>query len=208
MTNSSSDPPRLILVGGGARSGKSRFALARARELGQRRTFIATAEPLDEEMTERIRRHRAERGSAWTTTEEPRALPEALDATGPGDVVLVDCLTLWVSNLLVRGDSLPDLAVAFDRLEAALGRRRAHVILVTNEVGMGLVPETALGRQFRDSIGDLHQRLAVRADEIYIAVLGTVLRLRPGPITEMTAKVTARVSQDGRGGPADEDRSA
>jgi adenosylcobinamide kinase/adenosylcobinamide-phosphate guanylyltransferase len=181
------DRPRVILVGGGARSGKSRFALRRAGELGHRWTFVATAEPLDDEMAERIRRHRAERSSAWTTIEEPRALPEALDATGPADVVLVDCLTLWVSNLLVRGDSAAIVTAAFDRLEAALLRRRAHVILVTNEVGMGVVPETPLGRRFRDTIGDLHQRLATRADEIYIAALGTILRLRPGPVAAMAS---------------------
>ena len=172
----------LILVGGGARSGKSRFALHLARSLGVRCTFVATAEALDEEMAERIRRHRAERAGGFFTVEEPWALPEALDAVTGADVVLVDCLTLWVSNLLVRGLAPGDVGAAFDRLEAALARRRAHVILVTNEVGMGLVPDTPLGRVFRDAIGDLHQRLAARADEVYGAMMGIVLRLRPGPV--------------------------
>jgi adenosylcobinamide kinase/adenosylcobinamide-phosphate guanylyltransferase len=183
---------RLFVVGGGARSGKSRFALDLALSLGEKRVFIATAEPLDQEMTDRISRHKAERGTAFHTIEEPVLLPETLDhvyagagrqadAT-PTEVVLVDCLTLWVSNHLVRGTALGEIRAGFDRLETALGRRRGHVILVTNEVGMGLVPETPLGRAFRDAIGELHQRLARRADEIYAAVMGTVLRLSPGPV--------------------------
>ncbi|MBC8131456.1 MAG: bifunctional adenosylcobinamide kinase/adenosylcobinamide-phosphate guanylyltransferase [Deltaproteobacteria bacterium] len=173
---------KLILVGGGARSGKSRFALAQALGLGPRRVFLATAEALDGEMTERIDRHRSERGTAFETIEEPLALAETLDGVGAVDVVLVDCLTLWVSNLLVRGDQPRQMRAAFDSLESSLARRRAHIILVTNEVGMGLVPETALGRIFRDQIGDLHQRIAARADEIYAAVMGVVVRLHPGPI--------------------------
>jgi adenosylcobinamide kinase / adenosylcobinamide-phosphate guanylyltransferase len=177
---------KLILVGGGARSGKSRFALGLAEGLGQRRIFIATAEALDGEMADRIARHRAERGSTFETIEEPLRLAETLDACGRDvagcDVVLVDCLTLWVSNLLGRGLGAGDLAACFERLRVALDRRRSHVLLVTNEVGMGLVPETPLGRAFRDAIGALHQRLAAMADEIYLAALGTVLRLQPAPV--------------------------
>lgn len=174
---------RLILVGGGARSGKSRFALARARAAGPRRIFVATAEPLDAEMAERIGRHRAERADVFGTIEEPVALAEVLErAQDRADVILVDCLTLWVSNLLVRGAAPDDVAGHFDRLLAVLDRRRAHIVLVTNEVGMGVVPETALGRSFRDHTGLLHQRLSAVADEIYLGVMGTVLRLRPGPV--------------------------
>jgi adenosylcobinamide kinase / adenosylcobinamide-phosphate guanylyltransferase len=176
---------KLILVGGGARSGKSRFALALAETLGSRRTFIATAEGLDDEMAQRIARHRAERGPRFDTLEVPLQLAQALDACwrdGAPDVVLVDCLTLWLSNLLVRGGAAGDVAAELDRLQSALARRRAHVVLVSNEVGMGLVPETPLGRAFRDAIGELHQRLAATADEIYLAAMGAVLRLRPGPV--------------------------
>ena len=179
---------RLILVGGGARSGKSRFALQRAQALGPRRTFIATAEPLDDEMATRIQHHRSERGSAFRTIEEPVALPEALTAAAtaavPTDVIVVDCLTLWVSNLLVRNVGPADLADSFERLEQALeaARTSTHIILVTNEVGLGLVPETPLGRRFRDVIGSLHQRLAARADELVLAVMGVLLRLRPEPV--------------------------
>jgi adenosylcobinamide kinase/adenosylcobinamide-phosphate guanylyltransferase len=190
---------RVILVGGGARSGKSRFALERARELGRRRVFVATAEALDQEMTDRIARHRLDRGGDFLTIEEPLRLPEVLarawsgDAPAP-DVVLVDCLTLWVSNRLVRDATESELRGDFERLEAALARRRGHVLLVTNEVGMGLVPETPLGRAFRDAVGDLHQRLAVRADEIYVAVLGTILRLAPGPVELVPGRRPGRAS--------------
>lgn len=173
---------RLILVGGGARSGKSRFALQLARTLGERRIFIATAEPLDDEMSRRIQYHRIERGGAFHTVEEPVALPEALADAGQADAIVVDCLTLWVSNLLVKGVGPVDLIERFQGLETTLQAMHTTVILVTNEVGMGLVPETPLGRQFRDAIGNLHQRLAARADELYAAMMGVVLRLQPAPV--------------------------
>jgi adenosylcobinamide kinase/adenosylcobinamide-phosphate guanylyltransferase len=174
---------KLILVGGGARSGKSRYALQRARELGERRVFIATAERSDDEMAIRIQHHRVERGSEFRTIEEPLALPEALKAAGPtADTIVVDCLTLWVSNLLIKGAGDTELAARFQQLEDALLAARPHVVLVSNEVGMGLVPDTPLGRQFRDAIGTLHQRLAARADELYVATMGVLLRLRPAPM--------------------------
>jgi adenosylcobinamide kinase/adenosylcobinamide-phosphate guanylyltransferase len=178
-------PPRLVLVGGGARSGKSSFALARARELGARRLFIATAEPSDDEMRDRIARHRSDRGDDFRTVEEPLALPERLAAleVGDSDVVLVDCLTLWLSNLLVRGAADGEAVAAVDRLLEAAARCPAPIVMVTNEVGMGLVPETPLGRRFRDLAGLAHQRLAARADEIYVAILGLMLRVRPGPVS-------------------------
>jgi adenosylcobinamide kinase/adenosylcobinamide-phosphate guanylyltransferase len=180
-------PPRLVLVGGGARSGKSRCALARAAGLGPRRLFIATAEPLDDEMTTRIARHRAERGPAFDTVEEPLALAETIAGVRDYDVVLVDCLTLWISNLLVRGLPPEGVARRVSELVDVLGARRAHVVLVSNEVGMGLVPETPLGRAFRDATGLAHQRLAAIADELYVAVMGLVLRVVPGPVEVVTA---------------------
>jgi len=180
----------LILIGGGVRSGKSAFALRRARVLGPRRVYVATAEPLDDEMSARIGRHVRERGADFRTVEEPLALPEALVALGGGerasdagtDVVVVDCLTLWLSNLVCRGDSEGSVAERVHALAAALARRRFHAIVVTNEVGLGIVPEAALGRLFRDIVGRAHQRLAALADEIHLAILGTILRLRPEPI--------------------------
>ena len=174
--------PRLILVGGGARSGKSRFALARAQALGARRLFIATAERSDDEMRDRIARHRAERGDGFDTVEEPRALPETLAADRDHDVILVDCLTIWIANLLVGGAPPEAVHERVAALVAALAQRRAHIVVVSNEVGMGLVPDTPLGRVFRDLTGQAHQRLAAVADELYLAAMGVVLRLRPGPV--------------------------
>jgi adenosylcobinamide kinase/adenosylcobinamide-phosphate guanylyltransferase len=179
--------PRLIVIGGGARSGKSRFAVTHAEALGARRLFVATAERSDDEMRERIARHRADRaGTGFDTLEEPRALPEALDADRAHDVILVDCLTIWISNLLVDGATADTVQDRIAALLAALARRRAHIVIVSNEVGMGLVPETPLGRVFRDLTGLAHQRLAVVADELYLAAMGVLLRLRPGPVEVVT----------------------
>jgi adenosylcobinamide kinase / adenosylcobinamide-phosphate guanylyltransferase len=177
----------LVLIGGGARSGKSRFALRRAEALGARRLFVATAEPRtdDPEMRARIARHRAERGPTFDTVEEPLALPELVAAADgrAHDVLVVDCLTLWLSNLLCGGAGADEALARVEALCASLRERRAHVVLVTNEVGMGIVPETPLGRLFRDVAGLAHQRLARDADEIHFAVLGMMLRVRPGPVT-------------------------
>jgi adenosylcobinamide kinase/adenosylcobinamide-phosphate guanylyltransferase len=172
---------RMVLVGGGARSGKSAFALAYARGLGQRRAFVATAEALDDEMAARIARHREERGGAFTTIEAPRELSAALE-TISADVVVVDCLTLWLSNLLVADVAPAAIQDRIEALAAVLARRRFHAVLVSNEVGMGLVPETPLGRQFRDLTGWAHQRLARASDEIYLATMGIVLRVHPAPV--------------------------
>jgi len=179
---------RLVLVGGGVRTGKSTFALQRARSLGQRRVFLATAQGLDDEMARRIADHARSRGDDFRTIEEPLAVPEALLALRDTDVVVVDCLTLWLSNLLVAdadaGDDLDDyLAGRLAALVAALQRRAFHAVVVSNEVGMGIVPESPLGRRFRDVAGAAHQRLAAIADEIYVGVMGVMMRLRPDPVS-------------------------
>jgi adenosylcobinamide kinase/adenosylcobinamide-phosphate guanylyltransferase len=173
---------RIVLIGGGARSGKSTFALARARELGARRLFVATARRYDAEMTERIDRHRAERAGEFDTVEEPLAVADVLLGATGHDVAVVDCLTLWLSNLLLDGLPVEEIERRVEALAQALARAPCHVVLVTNEVGMGLHPETPLGRTFRDLAGRAHQRLATAADEIHLAVLGLILRLKPGPI--------------------------
>ncbi len=175
---------RFVLVGGGARSGKSRFAQALAESLGPRRVFVATAQAFDDEMRARIDRHRQERGAAFTTIEEPLALPEAIAALGEGDadVVLVDCLTLWLSNLLMRDAAAEPALRRIDDLARAIAARRCHVVVVSNEVGMGIVPEAPLARVFRDLAGHAHQRLGEEADELYAALLGQILRLRPDPV--------------------------
>lgn len=171
----------LVLVGGGVRSGKSAYATELAMQLGARRVLVATAQALDDEMAARIAAHRAERGDRFVTVEEPLDLAGVLLSID-ADVVVVDCLTLWISNLLLRGEGLPAIAARVDRAAEVLARRRFHAILVTNEVGMGLVPESALGRAFRDAAGRAHQRLARDADRVYLAALGCVLRLRPAPL--------------------------
>ncbi len=173
---------KIILVGGGARSGKSRFALSYARALGPRRLFVATAEARDAEMGERIARHRDERGDEFTTREEPLHLARLLAAGHAADVIVVDCLTLWLSNLLLQDVSPGDIERQVEDTLAAITPRRQHVILVSNEVGLGIVPESALSRKFRDIAGRAHQQIAAVADEVYLAAMGMVVRLVPDPM--------------------------
>jgi adenosylcobinamide kinase/adenosylcobinamide-phosphate guanylyltransferase len=172
----------LVLVGGGVRSGKSAFALSRAKQLGARRAFVATARALDDEMRDRVARHVAERGDSFRTVEAPWLLPGALRGLEEVDVAVVDCLTFWLSNLLLRGDAEPEIARAVDDLVDAAASAPFAVVVVSNEVGMGVVPDHPLGRLFRDVAGRAHQRIAARADEIHFAVMGCILRLRPGPV--------------------------
>jgi adenosylcobinamide kinase/adenosylcobinamide-phosphate guanylyltransferase len=173
---------RLALVGGGVRSGKSAFALALARTIGPRRVFLATAQPWDGEMAARIAAHRAERSGDFETIEEPLDPRAALDRAAGADVLVLDCVTLWLSNLLLRGDTEPEIAAKVTALADALRAAPFASVVVTNEVGMGIVPESPLGRTFRDVAGRAHQVLAARADRIYFAMLGTMLRLTPGPV--------------------------
>jgi len=177
--------PRRILIGGGARSGKSAFALRRARSLGERRLFVATAEALDDEMRARVARHREERGADFVTVEAPVDLAAAIArgaASERADVAVVDCLTLWIANLVMRGCDSAAVAARCDELGALLDDPPCHVVLVTNEVGFGIVPDHPLGRAFRDAVGLAHQRLAPRCDELYLGALGVLLRLRPEPV--------------------------
>ncbi len=182
----------LILIGGGVRSGKSAFALNLARRLGKRRVYLATAEARDEEMAVRIDRHVRERGSEFRTLEEPRDVVESVGSLSDTDVLVIDCLTLWLSNLLLRGDSEADILGQVERLIGVLRGKPFHAVLITNEVGMGVVPESALGRSFRDLCGRTHQMLAARADEIYFGALGTLIRLKPAPLALVTAEESVR----------------
>lgn len=171
-------PPRLVttLVLGGARSGKSAHAERIAAASGLALRYVATATAGDDEMGERIARHRDRRGPGWATREEPLALVEALgDEAGPGRVVLVDCLTLWLSNLLFAGR---DLAGETTSLCRALPGLPGPVVLVSNEVGMGLVPETALGRRFRDAQGRLNQAVAACVPAVLFVAAGLPLSLK------------------------------
>jgi adenosylcobinamide kinase/adenosylcobinamide-phosphate guanylyltransferase len=172
----------LVLVGGGVRSGKSTFALERARALGARRTFIATAQAFDDEMRRRIADHVRERGDSFRTVEAPYDLAGAIRRCGDVDVAVVDCLTIWLSNLLVRGDDDARVEAEVAEVARAIAESSFATVLVTNEVGMGIVPESPLGRRFRDVAGRAHQRFAAFAAEIHLALLGCVVRLRPAPI--------------------------
>ena len=175
---------RAILIGGGARSGKSDLALRLALAEPGRRVFLATATHTDEEMSDRIARHQADRGDLFETVEEPILVPERV-ADLAADVLLVDCLTLWLTNLLMA--ELDDAAIEarIDDLVAALDAPRRLTLLVTNEVGLGIVPMYALARRFRDLTGRAHQRIGARADEVYFGAMGLMLRLKPGPVEAM-----------------------
>jgi len=168
--------PLLTFVIGGARSGKSRHAQSLARANLAPWVMIATAEALDEEMRERIAGHRRERGDGWVTMEAPIDLAGALTEAPAEAPVVIDCLTLWLSNLMLGGHD-PDLAVT--GLEVALRARRAPTIVVSNEVGLGIVPETPLGRAFRDKAGSLNQRLAARAQHVVFMVAGLPMTVKP-----------------------------
>jgi adenosylcobinamide kinase/adenosylcobinamide-phosphate guanylyltransferase len=166
------------LVLGGARSGKSAYAQAEAEAEAARADvrplFIATAQAFDAEMADRIAHHQRARGTAWTTLEAPRDLAGAIAALGPHDVAVVDCLTLWLSNVLDT-----DVAHACDALIKAVAETRPRALwLVSNEVGMGIVPDNVLARQFRDHAGRLHQRIAAAVDGVFLIAAGLPLKLK------------------------------
>lgn len=163
----------VILIGGGSRSGKSRFALKLARGNEGRRLFIATARPLDAEMAARIACHQRERGPGFETLEEPLDVAAALQQ--PFSAAVVDCLTLWLANLM---EADRDVAQETRLLIQAAQSASGTVIFVTNEVGCGIVPENELARRFRDLAGELNQRIAAAADQVWFMVFGCPLRLK------------------------------
>ncbi|MDH2326074.1 bifunctional adenosylcobinamide kinase/adenosylcobinamide-phosphate guanylyltransferase [Cereibacter sp. SYSU M97828] len=165
----------ILLVTGGARSGKSRHAEGRVRALGGQPVYIATATAGDEEMRARIDAHRAQRGEGWHEVEAPTDLCGALRATDGSGPRLVDCLTLWLSNLMMEGRDWQAEAEALSRMLTA---QSSPVVLVSNEVGLGIVPDTALGRAFRDAQGILNQIVAAAADEVEFTVAGLPLRVK------------------------------
>jgi adenosylcobinamide kinase/adenosylcobinamide-phosphate guanylyltransferase len=174
--------PRLTLVLGGARSGKSRHAEALLAAMPPPWHYVATAQAFDAEMEERIALHRARRDGRWVTHDAPFELAATLDGIADGPApVLVDCLTLWLTNVMLAER---DVAAEVDALDAALDRARAPIVLVSNEVGLGIVPDNALARRFRDEAGRLHQRLAARADSVLLMVAGLPLTVKaPGAST-------------------------
>lgn len=169
----------LILITGGARSGKSHFAEQRAAALSAEVLFVATAEAGDAEMATRIANHRATRPAHWRTLEEPRHVARALHAAAPAPLVLLDCVTLWVTNLLLA--EAAQLEPALHELEALLDwwqNNSVTLIVVSNEVGLGIVPDNALSREFRDWLGIFNQRLAAEADTVYLMVAGLPLTIK------------------------------
>ena len=169
----------IIYVTGGARSGKSRLAEEMAERLGERLCYVATGEPGDDEMRARIARHRERRGPKWRTIEEPIELTNAIrENDGRFDGILIDCVTFWLANMLEKYgdthkalDQVASLAAIFPGLQTPL-------IVVSNEVGMGIVPENALARAFRDLAGEANELLAKAADEVYVMFSGLPVKLK------------------------------
>ncbi|MCG6902456.1 MAG: bifunctional adenosylcobinamide kinase/adenosylcobinamide-phosphate guanylyltransferase [Rhodobacter sp.] len=167
--------PRRTFVLGGARSGKSTFAERLASYYGKSKAYIATAQAFDNEMRLRVEQHQARRGDDWRMIEAPLDVAGALSQVTAGEVVLLDCATLWLSNQMLAG---ADLASECETLLAALAGCRAAVLMVSNEVGQGIVPENPMARQFRDEQGQLNQRLAEMADLAVLVVAGLPLVLK------------------------------
>lgn len=183
MAVSSASLPRRALILGGARSGKSRFAqqLAEAHDLEM--IYLATAQAFDGEMHRRIAQHQADRDGRWRTCETPLDLPAAIRSqTGPDRLVLVDCLTLWLSNVLLADR---DLSRETESLADAVAAGDGPLILVSNEVGQGIVPDTPLGRVFRDAQGRLNQRMAEACDRVVLVAAGCPILLKPAPSLDL-----------------------
>lgn len=179
----------LTVLLGGARSGKSRLGVELARSLGGPVTFLATGEARDDEMVERIRRHRAERPAGWTTVEEPYALADALDRVEPGHILILDCLSLWVANALERGD---DDELVLEKAAQAVriaGARAGATIAISNEVGLGIVPATPLGRVFRDLLGSVNRVWVEASADAVLVVAGRGLRLLPAETLALSGAV-------------------
>ena|SRR5215468_1953744 len=186
MSNAENQTGRIILLLGGARAGKSAQAQRLAAECevaGGSVCFIATAQAWDDEMGQRIARHRAERPRHWRTIEEPYQLDAALDQARDAGVVIVDCLTFFASNWLLRHPDQSEcesiLSGITRRFLEQANSRQQRIICVSNEVGLGVVPATGLGRQFRDVLGRVNQDFAAAATEVYLIVAGLPLRLKP-----------------------------
>lgn len=178
---------KLILTLGGSRSGKSEIAEKMAGDLGSRVVYVATAAARDEEMAERIKIHRARRPAGWETVEEEKDVLGVISRGRPGEVFLLDCVTVWVTNLLLDENTPGPGAVLAEKKEYILAqaiqlaetvKTGAHLLAVSNEVGLGIVPDYPLGREFRDIAGLVNQALAARADQVFFTVAGIPLELK------------------------------
>lgn len=176
---------RVIFITGGARSGKSSFALKEATRFGGKKVYIATAEPLDEEMKDRIERHKKERGEDWIAIEEPLKISELIkELKGKYDMLLLDCLTLWLSNLMLAGKELSGEIEEFIttlkdfKNPSSFSLQPSALFIVSNEIGMGVVPENELARRFRDLAGMTNQKVAKIADEVYLVISGIPVKIK------------------------------
>jgi adenosylcobinamide kinase/adenosylcobinamide-phosphate guanylyltransferase len=173
------DKGRIYFITGGARSGKSGFAEKLAGGLPGKRAYVATAQALDEEMAARIAKHQKDRGSAWDTFEEPLAIPDLLRKLSDRyPVMLLDCLTLWLSNIMAHTENDGQVIKRIDDLLSAVREYSGHSIIVSNEVGLGIVPDNPLARKFRDLAGILNQKVAQAADEVYFTAAGIPLKIK------------------------------
>lgn len=165
----------IILVTGGARSGKSALAERLAQSCGNKVIYIATSEPFDDEMQSRIDRHRARRDAGWRTVDAPLELPDMLVQTDGDATRLVDCLTMWLNNLIYHNRDVGD---EMNRLIKVISEQQADLVMVTNEIGSGLVPQTAEARKFRDLAGELNQMVAQAASQVYLSVSGIPVKIK------------------------------
>ncbi|MGM0538821.1 MAG: bifunctional adenosylcobinamide kinase/adenosylcobinamide-phosphate guanylyltransferase [Thermodesulfobacteriota bacterium] len=172
--------PDIVLILGGCRSGKSRQALELAEQSGlANKIFLATCQAHDVEMQDRISRHQQERGEEWTTVEEPLDVPDVLKReSGASTLILLDCLTLWVSNLLMQDTDDTWVQAQFVRLDEALQGSSGLVLVVSNEVGLGVVPDNPMARRFRDLVGWLNQQVAARANRVVWMVAGMPVQVK------------------------------
>ncbi|GAA0468521.1 bifunctional adenosylcobinamide kinase/adenosylcobinamide-phosphate guanylyltransferase [Parasphingorhabdus litoris] len=176
MPTKSDRSGHVTLVLGGTRSGKSSFAQRLAEESEGDLVYIATAQAFDEEMSDRIARHKQDRGKKWQTIEEPFDLAEIVSSqSSRKTTLLIDCLTIWLSNLMLANH---DTDAALENFVSAISSAKGQIILVSNEVGSGIVPETALGRRFRDEAGWMNQRIAAATDEVALVTAGLPLWLK------------------------------
>ena len=167
-----------ILIIGGAKSGKSRYALSICRNIEKRHIFLATAQPIDEEMKEKIRRHKEERGSEWITVEEPVYITERIRELDKEDaIILLDCLTLWMNNLLIYN---ADVEGEINRLIDTFSNIKGTIIIVSNEVNMGIVPMDELSRKYRDLLEYTNQQIAHLADKVILMVAGIPVTIKSG----------------------------
>jgi len=170
---------KVIFITGGGRSGKSRYALRYANQHFSKKLFLATCEVLDEEMAQRIENHRKIRGPEWQTVEEPLEVVEKVRRYGDeAEVILLDCITLWLSNLLLKWDDNSKVTGEVDRLIETLKKSQTSFLIVSNEVGMGIVPADPLSRRFRDLSGTVNQRIAEVADTVILMVSGLPIFLK------------------------------